>query len=100
MITQYQITDSETWTPITTAGQSGSCWLDDDNEESGDRADVRIWHKTGDAPGNAELTKAKRVLRPTNNSDLLILTADSATDIFYARCKNQGDTALLSVDVI
>ena len=36
MITQYTITDSETWAAITTAGQSGSCWLDDDNEEDGD----------------------------------------------------------------
>lgn len=31
MITQHNITGSA-WTAITSAGQSGTCWLDEDND--------------------------------------------------------------------
>lgn len=99
MINQYTVIGSD-WTVITTAGQSGTCWLDDDNEQSGDKADVRIWHTSGVAPGADEITKAKRVIRPSYNDDVLVITADSATDVFYARCKNAGESAILSVDVV
>lgn len=99
-IAQYTIT-STGWTAISTVGQSGTCWLDDDNELSGDPADVRIWHGTS-APSDADPTitdMARRVLRPKNNTDMLLITADGGTDVYYARCKDTGKTAKLSVDV-
>ena len=71
-IAQYTIA-SAGWTAISTAGQSGSCWLDDDNELSGDDADVRVWHGTS-APNDATASitdMARRVLRPKCNTDML-----------------------------
>ncbi|RPI63105.1 MAG: hypothetical protein EHM48_02985 [Planctomycetaceae bacterium] len=97
MITQYQITDAG-WTAISTAGQSGSCWMDDDNGGTGTfAADVRILHAAAE-PGVAT-SVGKRVLRTKSNNDVLILDADGAWDIFFARAM-PGKPGLLSVDMV
>jgi len=96
------VINSTAWTPISTAGQSGSCWLVDSNELTGDRADVRIWHGAT-APDNEDDTItqiSRRVIRPSDNDDMLLITADSETDIYFARCKESGKTANLIVDVV
>lgn len=95
MITQYQITSSA-WTQITAAGKSGICWLDDDNEEAGDRADVRLWH--GSTPDDNSISIARRVIRAKSNNDILSFVASSYTDIYYARCATPGATARLCVE--
>lgn len=97
MITQYAI-NSSAWTAITAAGSSGSCWLDEQGDGAAGDVDVRIWH--GSVPGDAEITKGKRVFRPTGNVDVMLISADSAADIYYARCATSGSAAILSVDVV
>ena len=96
MITQYAIT-GDTWTPITTAGQSGACWLDEQGDGAAGAVDVRLWH--GSVPGDAELTESKRVFKPGSNADYCFFGAVDLSDIYYARCANIGDTAILSVDI-
>jgi len=95
MITQYTITDAA-WTPITSAGQSCICWLDDDNEDAGDSADVRVWHDT--TPSDSAIDIARRVIRAKNNSDAISLVAAREDDIYYARCARPSSTAKLCVD--
>jgi len=96
MITQYSIS-STGWTAITTAGDSGSCWLDEQNDGAAGDVDVRIWH--GSVPGDAEITKGKRVYRSNANNDIMTITADDASDVYYAICATAGSTATISVDV-
>lgn len=96
MIAQYTITDSA-WTAISTAGQSGAVWVDDDLDGCTTEPDIRIYHATSAPSINA--TIGKRVLRPNSNSDVLVLTADSSADVFYARAMT-GKCGVISVDVI
>lgn len=95
MITQYALDDIN-WTPITTAGQSGTCWLDEDNQGAIGSMDVRVSH--GINTIGFTFSKAKRVYKPKSNEDVLIITADSLTDIFYAKCRNGNAT--IQVDVL
>lgn len=100
MITQYSITGSA-WTAITSAGTSATAWLDEDNDgavlQGKPSIDVRIFHTTG-TPTDADITKGRRLYVPSGNSDAMIISADNSTDIYYARCKNAGDKAIVSVD--
>jgi hypothetical protein len=97
MIAQFTITSSA-WVAISSAGQSGAAWLDEGSELNNDSTDIRIVHSTSGAPPAADLSKGKRVMIPERNGDLLILSADTSLDIFYARAVN--DSGLLSVDVV
>jgi hypothetical protein len=96
MISQFTLT-STAWTAISTAGQSGSCWLDEDGDGSTGSMNVRVTHAAS-LPATSEFTKAKRVYKPSGNADVLILTADGTTDIFYAMCKD--GTAIISADMV
>lgn len=97
MITQFAINGTE-WTPVTTAGKSGSCWLDEDDDGAKGSMDVRLFHGTSSAL--ATITASKRVYKPAGNDDVLTFSADTSEDIYYAKCKNPTDTATLSVDAI
>ena len=97
MITQFSINGTE-WTPVTVAGKSGSCWLDEDGDGAKGSMDVRLFHGTSSV--SATITASKRVYKPAGNNDVLVFSADSSEDIFYARCKNELDTAILSVDAV
>jgi len=96
MIVQYTLSDSA-WTPISTAGQSGSAWLDEDDDGASGTMNVRVTHATS-LPNVSEFTKAKRVYRPMGNTDVLSLDADTALDIFYAMCKSGA--AIISADMV
>jgi hypothetical protein len=96
MITQYSITSSA-WTAITEAGESGTCWLDEDGDGGGE-PDVRVIHSTG-TPDASQVTTGKRLYIPKNNTDIMIISADSVADVFYARCFKTGTTAKVSVDI-
>lgn len=96
MITQYTITDSA-WTAISTAGQSGTCWVDDDFDGCTTDPDIRIYHATSE-PTSIAATVGKRVMRPKFNSDVLVLDADGTTDIFYARAM-KGKCGMISADM-
>lgn len=95
-IAQYTIT-SAAWTAISSAGQSGSCWLDENTQENSGADDVRIVHGAS-APVYDDLVKGRRVRMPKDNKDMLLLAADNASDIFYAR--SVGGSAVLSVDMV
>ena len=89
----YAITGSA-WTPISTAGQSGSCILQDIQDDV-----VYVDH--GATSAACALTKSFVVRYPKDNQDVLLLTADdTSTDIFYARCGNPNGTATLVVDLV
>jgi len=96
-ISQYSLSNTA-WTAITVAGESGSAWLDEENDGAGGQANVRVYHSSV-VPGDPELTMGKRIYRSAGNADVILLGADNATDIFYARCINSGDTAIITVDV-
>lgn len=98
MKVDYLITGLE-WTPISTSGQSGSCWLDEDDVGASNRTDVRIVHKAGDAPSEVGIVTGKRVYKP-NSNEVLVISADSVDDIYYAKCRNLADTATICVDVV
>jgi len=97
MIAQYSI-NSTAWTAITTAGDSGTCWLDEQDDGAAGDVDVRIWH--GSAPSDSDVTKGKRVYKPRGNNDMMVIGADDASDIYYARCATPGATATISVDAL
>ncbi len=97
MIEPYSVY-STAWVAISTAGKSGSCWLNETNEGQAGTADCRIVHATSTPVGD-ELDYAKRVYKPSTNNDVMILTADSTSDIFYARCVNSGDAVVLIADM-
>lgn len=99
MITKYTITNTA-WTAISSAGEQGSCWLSEDGEDFSGTVDIRVINSATGTPTDADLTLAKRVYKPNGNTDVLSISADSASDIFYARAKNSGDQAALLVDVI
>ena len=97
MISQYTVTDTS-WTPVTTAGQSGSCWLDELGVNASGSMDVRIIHLSTGTPSIADFAKGKRVFRPIKNTDIMVFTADTLGDIYYAKCNN--GTATITVDAI
>ena len=91
------------WQAITTAGQSGSAWCVEflDLAGNADQADVIVYHTTGAAPVNDEkITESKRLFKPIKNDDVMLLSADNASDVFYARCRTSGATAKINVDVV
>ena len=91
--------NSTVWTAITTAGQNGSCWLDEDNDDAAGTVDCRIVHSDSGIPAEGA-TIGKRVYIPSGNDDVLVLSANNGSDIFYARCMNEGDTAKISIDAV
>jgi len=96
MNNQYSL-DGQNWTPISSAGEDISAWLDEQNDGLSGGSDVRLW--SGESqPGEAELTQAKRVYRPSSNDGILTSYAASALTIHYARCADSGDTAIISVN--
>jgi len=98
MITQVSITGAA-WTAITSAGESGTCWLDEQDDGASGQVDVRITNGET-TPADEELTKAKLVYKPRGNDDVLLIAADGVNDIFWARCSREDDTAIISVSVV
>lgn len=99
-IINYKITD--TWQAISAAGESGSCWMVEGKDLDGrkDQADVFIYHSTTPPTGDNKLTESKRLFTPNNNTDVMIIPADNALDIYYARCLTTGSEALINVDLV
>ena len=95
-IVKHTITDTA-WVAITSAGQSGSAWFDENTQDNGMSSDVRIVHGAT-VPTDEDIEKGKRVYVPEHNNDVVILSADNHLDIFYARAAVDGN-AILSVDV-
>jgi len=92
-IAHFDIDNSE-WTAITTAGQSGACWLL--NPVSGG-GNCKIFH--GATPDNDDIPYGRNVYISTDNNDSLTLTADDTNDVFYARVDSVNGSCTLLVDV-
>ena len=94
MITIKRI-KSTSWTAITTAGQQGTCWV---NENVKGNGGVFIAHSnTGNPP---RIRTGFRVYKPNDNTNVCVLGPDDANDVYYARCLNEGEYVKLCVDVI
>ena len=92
MITPTAITGTD-WTAITAAGQSGTLWL----SESTNAKKILIYHTTSGTPNDTVMPDAYHM--PLSRASILSITADSATDIYYARCLEEDGTATLVSDV-
>lgn len=100
-ITTKNLTDS--WQAITAAGESGTCWPVEfrDLADAVDQADAIIYHTDAGLPtGDNNIEQSKRLYKPSNNNDVILLTADTVSDIFYARCKTSGAKLDINVDVV
>lgn len=85
--------DGDTWTAITSAGESGQCWI----QKNPDIGQVVINHSTS---GSGSLDVNDSYFMPDNKSELVPIPADDNSDIFYARCLRSGQEATIISDVI
>lgn len=92
-ITQFDVVGSA-WTAITSAGQSGTCWLKPDAT----RGVIALFHSDSGVPSDDDLDSAYQML--DNKHNIVSIVADNASDVFYARCTNDEDTEPLIVDVV
>lgn len=89
---QYTITSAD-WTQISAAGKVISVYVDEQSDGAVNNAQVRVYgSKT--KPVDADFTKAKRVFRPTGNTDVLQLTPDNEDIIFWAKCLDGGESII------
>lgn len=93
-ITKYTITGA-TWTAISSAGESGTCWL---NGLINGGGKVVVNHSDA-GTGGLDLTASYPVGDPSKNEDAVQLIADGTGDIFYARCTDPLASANLISDV-
>lgn len=96
MISHYEITNEE-WTEITNAEESGSCWVALNTLKGGGKC--VIFHKN-ETPSDDDLIYAYPVYEPRGQNKREVLSADSETDIYYARMTEDGGSCTLVVDVI
>ena len=94
-MTQYTI-DSSAWVQITGKGRNGYCWLDfQDDGVIGSNYCLVI--ESVETPTDEDITRAMRVFKPSGNNEYLKLESEIYGGRFWARCKNTGDVATLSV---
>lgn len=93
-VVQHTITNAA-WTAISTAGQSGTCWLNENDQSNDGADDVRIFHGPT-MPTYNDIQYGARVRLPRTNQDILNLTADNALDIFWARAGGEKPAILIA----
>jgi len=93
---QHTITNSA-WTQISTPGQNVTVWFDEQSDGAKKLADVRVIASLT-TPVLADITRAKRIYRPSSNNDTLALSPSPSALSFWARCANVGDEAILQVE--
>lgn len=81
------------WTAVTSAGESGSIWV---HLEPG-RGFILLDHSDS---GAGTLDNEKSYFLPKNRKHITEISADNASDIYYAKCAVSGETATLVVDVV
>ena len=90
MITNKTITDN--WTAITSPGKSGTVWIAVKSEDG----HILLNHSTD---GINDFTNNNSFSMINCPSTIVNIIADSATDIFYAKCL-YNTHAILTVDVL
>lgn len=99
MITKYSITPAVI--AITNAGKSASAWLKEGPDGDAGRMEVYVYHTDSTVPTAATiLDLGKRLFTPQGNNDIMQISADNVNDVYYACCKNIGDTADMLVDEV
>ena len=91
-ITSYTVNDTS-WTAITAAGESGTCWLQQKPEEGR----VVIHHSDS---GTGSLDIEDGYFLPDNKSETVTIVADNPSDIYYARCVDADESAKVCADVL
>lgn len=92
-MTTEKIEVTDDWTAITGAGESGTCWL----RKFPENGTIAIDHSEA---GTGALDEEKSYYPKRSKTDIIDLSADSASDIFYAKCLDSGETAEIVSDVI
>lgn len=93
-LTKETITGSD-WTAITTAGQSGVCMVYATDAYKGKNR-LFLTHTDGTPDGT---TPSVPLLSVRRSDEATIITADSASDVFYVKCAESDGSTSLWVDV-
>ena len=93
MIQRYRI-NSKRWTAISTAGQSGTCWIERNIRGNGT---ILISHYSAGLPRKSY---GFPLNSPADNIDICIISADDQSDVFYARVTNSRNIIDILVDVV
>lgn len=88
-----KITITDVWVAITTTGESGTCWL----QKKPAKGQVVLSHSDAGIGGLLD-DVSYPLVKPS--PDILDITADSVSDIFYAKCLETGAEATIISDVI
>jgi len=94
-MTQYTIGSSE-WTQISNPGESIECWIDPDNNEGNQAADIRILQSI-DEPAKSDATKGRQLFVPRGNQDTYKKRAKTEFYSFWAIAKN-SNTSVIQVE--
>lgn len=87
------IIGGDSWTPISLANQSGTCWV----QKNPGKGQVIISHSDS---GEGILDVDVSYFMPSNKRKIVDISADNINDVFYARCSVAGESAIIDVDVL
>lgn len=93
---QYIATNE--WQPISTAGQSGSCWLKPTPDGNGNDSICIVAHAA--SIPDADYNIGMQVFKPKANNDVIGFTSDSTSDIAFVRTLAPGKIAYLIADMV
>lgn len=91
-ITQTTISGTG-WTAVSSAGESGTCWL----RVKPGRGSVILNHSDSGTSGFGVLNS---YYMSGDRSTVVDLVADSASDVFYGKCTNSNGTAIVVTDMV
>ncbi len=92
-MTVKKITITDDWTAISLIGESGTCWL----QRKPNRGQVVLSHSDS-GTGGLEDDVSYPLVKPS--PDILPITADNVDDIFYAKCIETDENAVVISDVV
>jgi hypothetical protein len=95
MALHYYSINGTAWTAITTAGQSGYCWL---NQPASGGGRCMIYHAVS-IPETSLVSYGRPLFLSTKNNDSLPINADTTSDIYYGMMSDVDGTATIIVDV-
>jgi hypothetical protein len=96
MATSLIVISGTSWTPITNAGQKGTAWLND----IGASGEIFIDHSILASGTDCNRNKSFKLQKAWKNNQVVILTPDSGTDIFYASNDTTKENYNIVVDVV
>jgi hypothetical protein len=96
MATSMITISGTSWTPITNAGQKGTVWLND----IASSGEIFIDHSILTNGTDCDRNKSFKLQKAWKNNQVVILTPDSGTDIYYASNDTATESYNIVVDVI